>query len=263
MCDLEIRVLGNVQPYTVMCALPVNLFNEIVFIFVWFWLAIMGICTSFSILYWLVVSVIIPTQTKFIKTRLIAMGKLGSAPHHMVKSFVTNYLRNDGILIIQLVAENATDFIAAELICALWDLYRNKADTSKRTERKTRGPTPIKSGYERDVDTDDDEKNTKIPRTYFGRYYSRDSKDEPTESETEDERRRYDDDDEYYSDEEGDRPPIRAISRRRGDMQLSLRVPGKDAAQLRKEKILKDKRERELKEFKRGDRKNLRSGYKQ
>ncbi len=132
MCDLDIRVLGNVQPYTVMCALPVNLFNEIIFIFVWFWLIGIAIATVASFLYWLITCVVVPEEVSFIKARLIAMDKLGPSPDHMIKSFVNNYLRNDGILIVQLVSENSSDIIAAELICGLWDHFRDNRKTIEK-----------------------------------------------------------------------------------------------------------------------------------
>ena len=266
MCDLDVRVLGNVQPYTVMCALPVNLFNEIVFIFVWFWTVIMGLCTLGSITYWFSVSVIVPHQTQFVKTRLIAMGKLGAAPHHMVRSFVEHYLRNDGILIIELVSENASDLIAAELICSLWELYRDKADLGKKHEVKTRGSIGPAWGYETDTDDDDEvEPRHRIPRKYFKGYNVN-----PGESESEsDYERNRSDRDGYGEDEdeesEGGRrkkyhPPIPPKPKKE-DMEVTYRNPSKDAEKLRREKRLKDRRERDLKEFRRGDRKHLRSGY--
>ena len=219
----------------------------------------MGICTIGSIMYWLVVSVIVPHQTKFIKTRLIAMGKLAAAPHHMVRSFVENYLRNDGILIIELVSENASDLIAAELICALWEQYRDKADMNKKTEVATRGTlSPAKNGYETDTD-DDDEDDDNVPRRYYGNLVE----ENPEESESEDDygRKRHHRDDDDSDDDGGKKqyhPPIPPKPKKE-DMQVTFRLPNKDQERLRKEKLLKEKRERELKELRRGDRKHLRS----
>ncbi len=270
MCDMEIRVLGNVQPYTVMCALPVNLFNEMAFIFVWFWLAIMGLCTLASFMYWLMVGVLVPHQTKFVKTRLIAMGKLGSSPSHMVRSFVRNYLRNDGMIIIELVSENSSDLIAAELICALWDLYREKIEAVKKAENRTRGSVRKKpnknSGYETDTDTEGDVNDNKPRKKYFGHFLTVDqpTSEEP-EADDDDDQFRGDDDDEeeeYHDDDDEDRPPIPPKPSRE-DMDMRLRMQGKDAEKLRKEKLLKLKRERELREHRRGDRKHLRAGYRQ
>ena len=172
MCDLDIRVLGNVQPYSVMCALPVNLFNEIIFIFDCFWLVTVAIATVASFLYWLVTCIVVRQEVQFVKSRLIAMDKLGAAPDHMIKSFVNHYLRNDGILIVQLVSENASDIVAAELICGLWDHYR---DNKKAIEKLSSNDT------EYDSDDDDNADDRKI-RFVFDRQASEKPRDDDDDS---------------------------------------------------------------------------------
>ncbi len=157
MCDFKVRVLGNVQRYTVQCALPVNLFNEIIFIFVWFWFVFVAAATAASMLLWFLTSLSIRHQTRFIKARLIAMDRLGHAPDHMVKSFVAAYLRRDGMFIIRLVAKNASDLIAAELIGGLFDHYKGNKKTVEKLssredqmlEEEAESPGPIRAGIRR------------------------------------------------------------------------------------------------------------------
>ncbi len=125
LCDFKIRVLGNIQRYTVQCSLHMNLFNEIIFIFVWFWFVFVAAVTAGSLLMWIFTSFYVPHTRKYIKSRLVAMEKI----QHMSKNrddlneFVELYLRRDGAFIIRMVARNASDLIAAELIAGLWEHY--------------------------------------------------------------------------------------------------------------------------------------------
>ena len=38
----------------------------------------------------------------------------------MLKKFVLKFLKKDGVFLIRMIAENTSEMIAAELICALW-----------------------------------------------------------------------------------------------------------------------------------------------
>ena len=52
LCDFQVRQLANVQPYTVQCVLPINLFNEKIFLLIWFWLIFVAVATFVSLLHW-------------------------------------------------------------------------------------------------------------------------------------------------------------------------------------------------------------------
>ena len=124
MCDFKIRLLGNVQRYTVQCALPINLYNEIVFIFIWFWFIFVAIATCCSFVLWVWRAINLRGQRHFVKTRLIAMDKLKRAPSWLVDKFVLEYLQRDGVFLLRMVSRNSSDLIAAELVTRLWDSYK-------------------------------------------------------------------------------------------------------------------------------------------
>jgi hypothetical protein len=53
-CNFAVRNLAdNIHTYTVQCSLPINLFNEKIFLIIWFWLYFTTICTLFGFLYWI------------------------------------------------------------------------------------------------------------------------------------------------------------------------------------------------------------------
>ena len=80
-------------------------------------------------------------QIKYIKSRLIAMDKLKITPanDHLVNMFVKNYLRRDGIFLIRLVGKNASDLIAAELVCGLFEHYKDNKKSIERLQSKDSG----------------------------------------------------------------------------------------------------------------------------
>lgn len=124
LCDFKIRVLGHVNRYTVQCALPINLFNEKIFTFLWFWFLFVAIATLISMIIWAVRLAYLPGLVKYVKTKLVAMDKLDHASDKVVKKFTEHYLKRDGLLVIWLVGKNSSDLIAAEFVCGLFKNYR-------------------------------------------------------------------------------------------------------------------------------------------
>jgi len=37
----------NVQPYTVQCVLPINLYNEFIYVFLWYWMLFVSAASVF------------------------------------------------------------------------------------------------------------------------------------------------------------------------------------------------------------------------
>ena len=53
-CNFAVRNLAdNIHTYTVQCSLPINIFNEKIFLIVWFWLYLITLFTLFGFFYWL------------------------------------------------------------------------------------------------------------------------------------------------------------------------------------------------------------------
>ncbi|CAD5121548.1 DgyrCDS10047 [Dimorphilus gyrociliatus] len=136
MCDFNIRVVGNVQSYLVQCTLPINLFNEKIFIVIWFWFVFLSSATAGSLFYVIIKCFCMKDHESYIKRRLIAIDKYHgkAASPESLKHFTNHYLRRDGCFIVRMVAKNTSDMISAELIAGLWDMYTRTRNSIFRFE---------------------------------------------------------------------------------------------------------------------------------
>ena len=123
-CDFTVRYLGNNMPYTVQCSLPINLFNEKIFILVWFWLIFIVITSSLGLLVWLWRFLYMRQHVNWVRIRLYSLDTGLKAPVKEFRVFVDHYLRRDGIFIMYLVAINTSDIIASEMLAELWKLFQ-------------------------------------------------------------------------------------------------------------------------------------------
>lgn len=124
MCDFKVRRLGNVQRYTVQCVLPINLFNEKIYLFIWFWMVFVAALTCFSFMTWTLRSLFRRDRHRYIKKHLRLMDKL---EEHQDKkrciNFVDKYLKQDGVFVLRLVGHNTNAITVTEFVCSLWDNY--------------------------------------------------------------------------------------------------------------------------------------------
>ena len=137
LCQFNIRILGNIHRYTVQCSLPMNLYHEMIFIFVWFWLVFLAFATIGSLLIWIFITLCGPYQVQFVRDRLRALAdnpeQAEKITDGMVKLFVHKHLRRDGLFIVRLVSKNSSDLIAAELLWGLWDMFKGTLRTRAKS----------------------------------------------------------------------------------------------------------------------------------
>lgn len=123
LCDFEVRALGNVHKHTVQCVLPINLFNEKIFVFVWFWFVFVAFVTVLNFIHWLFKCINRSTQEHFIRRQLRALDLINRETDASTMKFTRDYMRQDGVFITRLVAKNAGEIVAAEVIAGLWTNY--------------------------------------------------------------------------------------------------------------------------------------------
>ena len=174
MCDFTIRTLGeNNHRNTIQCTLPINLFNEKIFMFLWFWLVLVSTLSAYSCLTWFFNFT--PNSCNSFVRRYLNIGEryssysnhilpltntnASSTPHgcidtNSLNKFISDYLRKDGVFLLRIIKKNSNDLVVGELISELWMNYKrtstkynqnNEELIDKETEKLTNDNTP--NGY--------------------------------------------------------------------------------------------------------------------
>ncbi len=129
MCDFKVRDVAQVHTHTVQCVLPINLFNEKIFMLVWFWLAFVSFVNIYDLLAWILRCFFSNIRYQYVKYRIELMQQESHLRKFICKDFVFRYLQQDGCLVLRLVEMNSSDLVASELINELWRKYTEKYRT--------------------------------------------------------------------------------------------------------------------------------------
>ncbi|CAH8826026.1 unnamed protein product [Trichobilharzia szidati] len=145
-----IRLVGAENAYTAQCALPINMLNEKIYIFFWFWICFLIAASIFSLVLWLIRMVIAPRRKDFIKRFLRIKGIRSRSGAEITRAdldeFIDDYLRRDGVFLIRMLAINAGDVITSEIVMALYEHYIDNIYSVDNSPQKSLEKEPLKEG---------------------------------------------------------------------------------------------------------------------
>lgn len=125
-CAVPLRHLMRHVRSTAQCVLPVNMLNERIYVFLWFWILLAAILTAVSIPIWFFRMAYQKSRTRFVKRFLKAGEHLSREDKYMVKKFTREFLRHDGIFLLRMIALNAGDIICTDIVHQLWLIYKQR-----------------------------------------------------------------------------------------------------------------------------------------
>jgi len=125
-CYVDVRHLGANNKYVAQCALPINMLNEKIYVFLWFWVFLVGIMTAISIPIWFVRIAFLTRRTNFIKKFLRMHEKYNKSEKPLIKLFIQEFLRHDGVFLVRMIFINAGDIVTADIVNRLFEIYKEK-----------------------------------------------------------------------------------------------------------------------------------------
>ncbi|VDP06673.1 unnamed protein product [Soboliphyme baturini] len=134
LCDFQVRVMGNVQRYSVQCVLVINIFNEKIFIFLWFWYVVLFFVTTCSLAYW-VCMILLPWPSRWFVSRHLELSEMPFDPKGSekdVERFVTSYLKTDGVFILRMITIHSGVIFGTDLVLSLWCSFYGIEEKLKR-----------------------------------------------------------------------------------------------------------------------------------
>lgn len=145
MCDFRIREFGHPNfshRYTIQCVLPINLYNQQIFTFLWFWFLILFAANLWALVQW--VNRMLPkSRRRYINKRLNMLdhfkqlnqntsilmkprGLFGRRKSvsleakRQKRKFIENYLKFDGVFILRMISMLTSEIVGTELLHELW-----------------------------------------------------------------------------------------------------------------------------------------------
>uniref|UniRef100_A0A0R3RUM2 Innexin n=1 Tax=Elaeophora elaphi TaxID=1147741 RepID=A0A0R3RUM2_9BILA len=157
-CDVIIREIGNTNRKTVQCVLMINMFNEKIFLALWFWLVALGLLTTLNLAYWTAITFIpsysrnfvssylnyffnfnwVNISDRYVNTKEISTRRFQSFRNIKLSEKELDYFLyysagKDAITVLHLVSDNAGEMVAADLVAELWYIHTEQ----KRSQKKS------------------------------------------------------------------------------------------------------------------------------
>ncbi|KAA3681282.1 innexin [Paragonimus westermani] len=123
-CYVPIKHLGTkTNTVTAQCVLPVNMLNEKIYIFLWWWVLFVATVTAFSLFRWSLFSLSRTRGIDVVRKYLTLADVYRSADKSLVEEFSKTFLRRDGVFLLRMLSNNAGEIVTSEILAQLWSLY--------------------------------------------------------------------------------------------------------------------------------------------
>lgn len=126
MCRNALEQMGNINNAFAQCLLPINMLNEKIYIFLYFFLSAVLVITILSLPMWAYRILFRKSQRQLVKQCLKMNDIFGENNRYRkpeIDRFVVEFLRQDGNFIIRMLSMNAGDLTTASVVGRLFEIY--------------------------------------------------------------------------------------------------------------------------------------------
>jgi len=117
-CDVQVREIGqNVHKHTFQCVLMINMFNEKIYIFIWFWLFFLLILNTINFFYWIWLGCFEKSNKAFLYKHL--RYKSLKENEMDLDNFFGKTLYKDAVTTLRLLEYNCGDISTSEIVYLL------------------------------------------------------------------------------------------------------------------------------------------------
>lgn len=129
-CDIEIRQITNIQRWTLQCVIPINLYNEKIFLFMWFWCVLLSVLSGFNLCMTIAIGVLPQMRETFIKKHLNMKNMLDQKQkrrhNRICEKFIHEHLCQDGVYVLKQIAYNCNTVVTGDVIMYMFYRFLNR-----------------------------------------------------------------------------------------------------------------------------------------
>ncbi len=115
---------GHDFRYSVQCVLMINMFNEKIYLTMWYWSMFLSVLNLINLLYCLGISMNPRERVRYIRNFIRTSPDEDETEIRIQKKFVLRFLRQDGVLLIKKISYHASPIAAVKLTRSLYDDFK-------------------------------------------------------------------------------------------------------------------------------------------
>ncbi|KAK4470488.1 hypothetical protein MN116_006038 [Schistosoma mekongi] len=145
-CRVPIKLTSTPIPtVTVQCTLPVNMLNEKIYVFLWFWFVFVASLEVASIGVWIYRLAARQSRLRFLIRYLKIADVYEESMDPLLARFEMTFLRLDGSFLLQMMRLNAGSLITQEILQAMLKRYTEQEQYAQKKRAEQQGSSGPKS----------------------------------------------------------------------------------------------------------------------